>query len=53
YPYFDNMKANLYPLLGISPGNIGLKAKTGEGLGEIGSSQAIACWTVVLLTHSD
>jgi len=52
YPYLDSMKANLYPLLRVSPGNIGIKAKTAEGLGSIGSGEAVACWTVVLLTYS-
>ncbi|MGQ9800321.1 MAG: 2-C-methyl-D-erythritol 2,4-cyclodiphosphate synthase [Candidatus Saccharicenans sp.] len=48
-PYLTAMKANLAPILGIEPGRIGLKAKTAEGLGDIGSGEAIACWTVALL----
>ncbi len=52
-PYFQAMKANLAPLLGLEPEHIGLKAKTGEGLGEVGSGQAVACWTVALLGHGD
>jgi len=48
-PYFPTMRANLAPLLGIEPGHIGLKAKTAEGLGEVGLGQAVACWTVALL----
>ena len=48
-PYFPAMRANLAPLLDIDPGDIGLKAKTAEGLGEVGSGQAVACWTVALL----
>lgn len=48
-PYFPAMRANLAPLLGTEPDQIGLKAKTAEGLGEVGSGQAVACWTVVLL----
>lgn len=51
-PYIDSMKTNLYPLLGISPQNIGIKAKTGEGLGEIGAGRAIASWVVALLNSS-
>ncbi|MCX8159505.1 MAG: 2-C-methyl-D-erythritol 2,4-cyclodiphosphate synthase [Candidatus Saccharicenans sp.] len=50
-PFFQPMRANLAPLLGIEPAHIGLKAKTGEGLGEIGSGQAVACWTVALLGY--
>ncbi len=52
-PYIDSMKTNLYPLLGVSPQNIGIKAKTGEGLGEIGAGRAIASWVVALLSYSD
>lgn len=48
-PYLTAMKANLAPILGIEPDHIGLKAKTAEGLGDIGSGQAVACWTVALL----
>jgi 2-C-methyl-D-erythritol 2,4-cyclodiphosphate synthase len=53
FPHINSMKANLCPLLGVSPQSVGIKAKTSEGLGEIGSGQAIACWTVVLLSYSD
>ncbi|MGB9907360.1 MAG: 2-C-methyl-D-erythritol 2,4-cyclodiphosphate synthase [Candidatus Saccharicenans sp.] len=48
-PYMAAMKANLAPLLGIETDHIGLKAKTAEGLGDIGAGQAVACWTVALL----
>ncbi|MCR4395176.1 MAG: 2-C-methyl-D-erythritol 2,4-cyclodiphosphate synthase [Candidatus Saccharicenans sp.] len=48
-PYMAAMKANLAPLLGIEADHIGLKAKTAEGLGDIGAGQAVACWTVALL----
>ncbi|MDI6698415.1 MAG: 2-C-methyl-D-erythritol 2,4-cyclodiphosphate synthase [Candidatus Saccharicenans sp.] len=49
-PYFPAMRANLAPLLGIDPDRVGLKAKTSEGVGEVGSGQAVACWTVALLS---
>lgn len=51
--YMKSMKDNLSPLLKLDPARIGLKAKTSEGLGEIGSGRAIACWTVVLLEGGD
>lgn len=50
-PYIDQMKANLYPIIGISPDKISIKGKTAEGTGEIGSGQAIACWSVVLVSR--
>ncbi len=50
-PYFQAMRANLVPILGTEPDRIGLKAKTAEGLGEVGSGQAVACWTVALLGY--
>ncbi len=49
-PYFRDMRANLASLLGIEPDRVGLKAKTSEGVGEVGSGQAVACWTVALLS---
>ncbi|MBC7348689.1 MAG: 2-C-methyl-D-erythritol 2,4-cyclodiphosphate synthase [Candidatus Aminicenantes bacterium] len=52
-PYLGAMKANLALLLGIEPDHIGLKAKTAEGLGYIGSGQAVACWTVALLQSQE
>ncbi|MDI6845174.1 MAG: 2-C-methyl-D-erythritol 2,4-cyclodiphosphate synthase [Candidatus Saccharicenans sp.] len=48
-PYFEAMKANLAPILEASPNRIGLKAKTAEGTGEVGSGLAVAAWTVVLV----
>jgi 2-C-methyl-D-erythritol 2,4-cyclodiphosphate synthase len=36
-------------VLGLSPNQIGVKAKTGEGLGEIGREEAIAAQCVALL----
>jgi len=51
-PYIPEMKKNLCPILGIEPESLGIKAKTVEGLGAIGSDQAVACWTAVLLGRS-
>lgn len=52
-PFIPEMKANLCPILGIEPENLGIKAKTAESLGEIGQGKAIACWTTVLLKVAD
>jgi len=48
-PYIDDMKSALAATLKIDAGDIGLKAKTNEGLGDIGRGRAIASWASVLL----
>jgi 2-C-methyl-D-erythritol 2,4-cyclodiphosphate synthase len=48
-PYIGDMKKVLAPILDIPPANIGIKAKTNEGLGTVGREKAVACWAVALL----
>lgn len=48
-PHIDLMRRRVAKLLSTAPSQVGLKAKTGEGVGEIGTSQAIAARVVVLL----
>ncbi|MFZ2054112.1 MAG: 2-C-methyl-D-erythritol 2,4-cyclodiphosphate synthase [Candidatus Aminicenantales bacterium] len=48
-PYAERMKQALGSILGIPEENIGIKAKTNEGLGLLGRERAIACWAVVLI----
>jgi 2-C-methyl-D-erythritol 2,4-cyclodiphosphate synthase len=48
-PYIEAMKNGLCPLLGVARENLGIKAKTNEGLGLLGRERAIACWAVVLV----
>jgi 2C-methyl-D-erythritol 2,4-cyclodiphosphate synthase len=43
------MKDILCPLLHIKSGQMGIKAKTNEGLGLIGRRKAMACWAVALI----
>ncbi len=43
--------ARIAELLGIEPDRVGVKAKTGEGIGEIGGQRAISAQCVVLLTR--
>lgn len=45
-PHFPAMRAALAKSLGIATEQIGLKAKTNEGLGEIGRGEAIAAHAV-------
>lgn len=47
-PYVEKMKETLSSILSIPRDNIGIKAKTNEGLGLIGGGRAIACWAVAL-----
>lgn len=48
-PFIAQMKERLCPLLELQSSNLGIKAKTSEGLGEIGSGQAVEAWATVLL----
>lgn len=48
-PHIDAMRQHLADLIGIPLGRVSIKAKTGEGVGEIGNNQAIATRVVVLL----
>lgn len=48
-PYIPQMKEILCPILGVGRDDLGIKAKTNEGLGEIGQGVAIASWAQVLV----
>ena len=48
-PYIHQMKEVLCPILGVGRDDLGIKAKTNEGLGEIGQGVAIASWAQVLV----
>ena len=48
-PYRGQMKRFISGILGIDFNNVNVKAKTNEGLGEIGTGQAIASTAIVLL----
>ncbi|TWU57529.1 2-C-methyl-D-erythritol 2,4-cyclodiphosphate synthase [Rubripirellula reticaptiva] len=48
-PHIDTMRTQLAQAMDIAIDQIGIKAKTGEGIGDIGSSAAIAARVVVLL----
>ena len=48
-PHFPAMRAALAKSLGITIDQINLKAKTNEGMGEIGRSEAIASHTIATL----
>jgi 2-C-methyl-D-erythritol 2,4-cyclodiphosphate synthase len=47
--YIPAMKNILCPILGLAQEDLGIKAKTNEGLGDVGEGRAIASWAVALL----
>jgi 2-C-methyl-D-erythritol 2,4-cyclodiphosphate synthase len=51
-PHKPALKANLARLLGVEPGAVNVKAKTGEHVGPVGRAEAIACEAVVLLERA-
>ena len=48
-PHIDAMKKRIGELLDLPPDRIGIKAKTGEGIGSVGHGEAIASRVVVLV----
>lgn len=47
--YKDKMKRSIAKAFGAEVSRVGVKAKTHEGLGELGKNRAIACFAVVAL----
>ena len=47
--YIPQMKNVLCPILGLDIKDLGIKAKTNEGIGDIGQGNAIAAWATALL----
>ncbi len=52
-PHRQALRENLARLLAADLSRVSLKAKTTEGLGDIGAGEAIACHAVVLLEEGD
>jgi 2-C-methyl-D-erythritol 2,4-cyclodiphosphate synthase len=48
-PYKESVQRRIAEILGIQPEQVGVKAKTGEGTGEIGRQELIAAQCVALL----
>ena len=48
-PYIETMKEKLSPVLEIEQSLISIKAKTDEGLGDVGEKRAIKSFTIILL----
>lgn len=51
-PHISQMKRVLSAILGIGPEELGIKARTNEGLDAVGRGEAIAAWATVLLEIS-
>jgi 2-C-methyl-D-erythritol 2,4-cyclodiphosphate synthase len=49
-PHLAAMQRRVAELLGVAPAQVGLKAKTAEGLGAIGGGEAIAALAVIAVT---
>jgi 2-C-methyl-D-erythritol 2,4-cyclodiphosphate synthase len=49
-PHKPAIRESLSHLLGLDRQAVSIKAKTNEGLGDLGRGRAIACWAVVGLT---
>ena len=47
--FIPQMKEVLCSILGIGRENLGIKAKTNEGIGAVGRGEAIAAWATTLL----
>lgn len=52
-PYKEEIKRKIGSVLGLEMDEIGLKAKTQEGMGEVGRGEAIACYAIALLRKKD
>ncbi len=50
-PYIDPMRSRLSRVCGLTADRVTIKAKTNEGLGDIGRKKAIAAFAVVLLNE--
>lgn len=51
-PYRGRIRASVASMLGIDPDAVGLKAKTGEGVGPVGTGQLAEAHAVVLVSRS-
>jgi 2-C-methyl-D-erythritol 2,4-cyclodiphosphate synthase len=49
--YYDAIRHRIAGILGISPLQIGIKAKTGEGIGAVGQGDAIEARCIALLAE--
>ena len=48
-PYVDAMRSNIADILGVEPGCVSIKAKTGEGVDAVGQGLAVTAQAAVLM----
>jgi 2-C-methyl-D-erythritol 2,4-cyclodiphosphate synthase len=48
-PYIDSMRQNIADILGVDPGCVSIKAKTGEGVDAVGEGLAVTAQAAVLM----
>jgi 2-C-methyl-D-erythritol 2,4-cyclodiphosphate synthase len=51
-PHKDALRRRIAEILSLSPDQVGVKAKTGEGVGEVGTERAMMAQCVVLLRRT-
>ena len=49
-PHYERLAASLQKVFGLPEGRLSVKAKSHEGLGEIGKGEAIACYAVATVS---
>lgn len=52
-PFKKRIQENIAGVLKIREDSVNLKAKTNEGVGEIGAKEAISCYAVAMLTKGE
>jgi 2-C-methyl-D-erythritol 2,4-cyclodiphosphate synthase len=52
-PYIDQIRENLAKTLGLSPEEVSVKAKTGEGIGHIGQGEAVEAIAICLIRKTN
>lgn len=52
-PFKKRIRQKITALLGMTDSQVNIKAKTNEGLGELGKKEAIAAYAVVLIQKGD
>jgi len=52
-PFKKQIQENIAQVLKIKEDSVNIKAKTNEGLGEIGQKQAIACYAIATLSREE
>jgi 2-C-methyl-D-erythritol 2,4-cyclodiphosphate synthase len=52
-PFKESIRNRIAEILGLEPGQVGVKAKTGEGVDAVGRQEAIMAQCVALLVAGD